>query len=306
MSPPNSVHFDVTEAVGAATPQRLATWLFLPSRDRIGAQTRLIVCLPGGTYDKRYYHLEIDGHPGYSMSEHLAAAGHIVLSVDHWGVGESTRPERASDITPEATAAANHAVTIEALRRIKTGELDHRLAPIESIASVGVGHSMGGMLTVLQQASHRTHAQLAILGKSVLRIDRTDFVGEGRRPETIDYGDYYLPDRANLRRVFYWEDVPEAVIAADTAAQVATPGTLVARTNSADVMTEAATMIDVPVFLGIGERDTIPKPRDEPRYYSACPDMTLFLLPRSAHCHNFASSRTRLWDRLLSWIPTVA
>jgi alpha-beta hydrolase superfamily lysophospholipase len=305
MSGPKLLRFDVTRALDSEAPQSVATWLFLPPRDRIGQNTRLIVCLPGGTYDKRYYHLEIPDHPGYSMAEHLARAGHVVLSIDHWGMGESTRPARAADITPERVAAANHAVTVEALRRLQLGTLDPRLAPIVGALSVGVGHSMGGMLTVLQQAEHRSHAQVVILGKSMLRIDRADFLGEGGNSGRMDYGDYYFPDRANLRRVFYWEDVPVAVIAADTAAQVATPGALVARTNASDVATEAAARIDVPVFLGIGERDTAPRPHDEPRYYQVCPDVTLFLLPRSAHCHNFASTRERLWDRLLAWIPTV-
>jgi len=302
---PRRLRFDVTTAVDSETPQSVAAWLFTPPKARVSAATRLVVCLPGGTYDKRYYHMVIPGHPGYSMAEHLADAGHVVLSVDHWGMGDSTRPQRASDITAERVAAANHAVTAEALRRLERGLLDPKVPPIVGPLSVGVGHSMGGMLTVVQQAAHRSHAQIAILGKSMLKIDRTDFVGAGRTPEAIDYGDYYMPDRANLRRVFYWEDVPEAVIAADTDAEVETPGTLVARTNSSDVATEAAKAVDVPVFLGLGERDTAPRPYDEPRYYPASPDITLFLLPRSAHCHNFASTRTRLWDRLAAWIPTV-
>jgi len=305
MSGPKLVRFDVTRAVGSETRQSVAAWLFLPPKDRISSATRLIVCLPGGTYDKRYYHLEIPDHPGYSMAGRLARAGHVVLSVDHWGMGESTRPENVCDITPERVAAANHALTVEALYRLERGMLDRSLAPIVGALSVGVGHSMGGMLTVLQQAAHRSHAQIAILGKSMLRIDRTDFLGEGKSPDTIDPNGYYMPDRANLRRVFYWEDVPVAVIAADTAAQVETPGTLVARTTASEVATQAASTIDVPVFLGIGERDTAPQPHDEPRYYPVCPDITLYLLPRSAHCHNFASTRERLWDRLLAWIPTV-
>jgi alpha-beta hydrolase superfamily lysophospholipase len=299
-----ALRFDVTEVVGASSAQSVATWLFVPPADRIGPHTRLAVCLPGGTYDKRYYHLAIPGHPGYSMAEHLASAGHVVLSVDHWAVGDSTRPERAADVTPEAVSAANHAVTTQALDRLRDGTLTPALAALPDAVSIGVGHSMGSMLTVLQQAAHRSHAQLAILGKSMVYIDRTHF-GADKHPEETNRGDYVWGDRENLRRVFYWEDVPEEVIAADTAAQVPVPTLLAARTLSADVCTQAAAAIDVPVFLGIGERDTVAAPRDEPRYYGACPDITLYVLPRSAHCHNFASTRAQLWDRLLRWIPAV-
>jgi|GEM_PF-7013569 len=50
---PRTLTFDVTDAVGASTPQHVAAWLFLPPTTRIGPATRLLVCLPGGTYDKR-------------------------------------------------------------------------------------------------------------------------------------------------------------------------------------------------------------------------------------------------------------
>jgi hypothetical protein len=36
------------------------------------------------------------------------------------------------------------------------------------------------------------------------------------------------------------------------------------------------------------------------------PDITTVVLADSAHCHNMASSRHRLWRRLLDWAATVA
>lgn len=302
---PATLTFDVTEAVGAPD-QHVAAWLFLPPRSRIGEATRLLVCLPGGTYDKRYYHMEIPDHPGYSMAEHLAEAGHVVLSVDHWGVGDSSRPDSAAGVTAEAVAAANHAVGVEALRRATQGELDPALPPLPAITSVGIGHSMGGMLTIVQQAAHRTHRQICILGKSAFQHNREHFTDAGRASmRALDVNTYRFCDREELRRAFYWDDVPEAVIAFDTASAVEVPGPLAARTSSDDVALEDAANIDVPVFIGVGERDTVLSAHEEARYYSASSDITVYLLPRSAHCHNFASTRTQLWDRVIRWIPTV-
>jgi hypothetical protein len=33
--------------------------------------------------------------------------------------------------------------------------------------------------------------------------------------------------------------------------------------------------------------------------------VTLHVVPNSGHCHNFASHRSQLWDRIARWVPTV-
>lgn len=286
--------------------QQVTAWLFLPPFDRLGEATRLCICLPGGTYDKRYYHLEIPGHPRYSMAEHLAAAGHVVLCVDHWGVGDSSKPESAALVTPSAVAAANHAVGVQALALARAGRLHPALPALPNIESVGIGHSMGGMLTLVQQAAHRTHRQICILGKSAYQHNRAYFTPERQRHmRTEGVAEYSKTDRTDLRHAFYWEDVPMAVVLADEAAAVAVPSLLGRRTSGDNVALEEAGAIDVPVFLGVGERDTVISAHEEPRYYPRSPDVTLYLLPRSAHCHNLASTREQLWDRIVRWIPSV-
>jgi pimeloyl-ACP methyl ester carboxylesterase len=63
---------------------------------------------------------------------------------------------------------------------------------------------------------------------------------------------------------------------------------------------------DVPVFLGFGAAlDVSPNPHSEPANYTGSPDVTLYLVPGSGHCHNFASHRTQLWDRIATWVSTV-
>jgi len=49
-----------------------------------------------------------------------------------------------------------------------------------------------------------------------------------------------------------------------------------------------------------------PDPRAEAGLYCASPDITTVVLTDSAHCHNMASSRHRLWRRLLAWAAVVA
>jgi pimeloyl-ACP methyl ester carboxylesterase len=302
---PIDLRIDVTAAASVGVEQTLAAWLFLPPPSSVNDSTRLIICLPGGTYDKRYYHLDIPGREGYSMAEHLAEAGHIVVSIDHWGVGESSRPPDASSLMPSPVAAVNHAACVELVRRTRNGTLDGGIHALPGVMSVGIGHSMGGMLTIVQQAAHRTHAQIAILGKSALRMHRTAEMGNLEVPTLDPSMGYVLADRSALRRVFYLDDVPDDVVAADSAALVEVPVLLAAHTNSADVASAAAALIDVPVFLGVGERDTVADVHDEARLYPRSEDMTLFVLPGSGHCHNFATTRAVLWDRLVRWIASM-
>lgn len=57
----------------------------------------------------------------------------------------------------------------------------------------------------------------------------------------------------------------------------------------------------MPVFLGYGEVDVSPDPHQDAACYRSSSDVTLYVLAASAHCHNMAGTRQRLWDRLLGW-----
>ena len=57
---------------------------------------------------RRYWHCEIAEHSGYSMAEHLARRGDVVVALDHLGIGESSRP------------AVQHLMSRRSLRRRTT------------------------------------------------------------------------------------------------------------------------------------------------------------------------------------------
>ena len=67
--------------------------------------------------------------------------------------------------------------------------------------------------------------------------------------------------------------------------------------NSPGYFTPEASMIDVPVFIGVGERDVSPNPWIEPSAYWNSKDVSLYVVPHMAHMHNFASTRQLLWQR---------
>ena len=105
---------------------------------------------------------------------------------------------------------------------------------------------------------------------------------------------------------FHLDDVPPAVVEADTASTLTVvPRRCAATSMVPGVAIEAAAKIEVPVLLAYGDVDVSPQPRAEPGFFPASRDITLFLLRDSGHCHNMAGTRHVLWDRLARWVAEV-
>src|SRR5439155_19608427 len=85
-------------------------------------------------------------------------------------------------------------------------------------------------------------------------------------------------------------DVPDEVIAADDARAVPWPRELYVQALMAGYSAEFAAVIDCGVFLGFGEHDVPPIPHHDVGFYTGSRDVTLYVLPNAAHCHNFAST----------------
>nr|MDT0525322.1 hypothetical protein [Streptomyces sp. DSM 41633] len=112
--------------------------------------------------------------------------------------------------------------------------------------------------------------------------------------------------RGYLTDLFYAGEVSQEVIDADTAVQSRVPVRAAAEVTTPGMVERYAPLVDVPVFLAFGAAiDVSPNPHAEPANYSSSPDVTLYLVPKSGHCHNFASHRGQLWDRVVRWLPTV-
>jgi pimeloyl-ACP methyl ester carboxylesterase len=306
------LRIDVASASGIAGAETAVT-AHLPA----GRARAVVFAFPGRGYGRGYYDLGLEG--GYSQAEHHAARGIALIACDHLGVGESSIPD-LNALTMEQVAAANDATVRAVVTRLRDGSLSGGDA-LDPRRLVGVGQSMGGCLLTVQQALHRTFDAVALLGwsgrQTVLPVPpgapplRQPGVGRGADPATYPPRTY---GAADLRYAYHWEDVPDSIAVPDTEwAARAGSGTMpawrsatgpeVSRTMlSAGVVAAEAAAIDVPVFLGVGERDVCPEPRAEPAAYPAADHITLFIQPRAAHMHNFAGTRRLLWDRLAAWI----
>ncbi|OHV31801.1 MULTISPECIES: alpha/beta hydrolase [Pseudofrankia] len=316
-SAPPTVVVDVTGRVSIDGDHHIATWIFPPPAPTDGP-VPLLFCLPGGGYTKAYWHLDVPGRVGYSFGEHLAAQGMLVIAVDHLATGESSRHPRAVELTPDVVAAANNAALTDLLEHATKGTLLPGLGPIDIGPIVAVGHSMGGMLAIFQQSLHGSFDAIAPLGYGTVGPFAAHLVGNDRTKipslESImvparagAFDEPFLSDRTDpaIRHHFYWDDVPTDVIAADDLTSAHLPGVTGPLSIVPYIASDHAGRIRCPVFIGLGERDSTPDHHDEARAYSSSDDITLFRLPRSAHCHNTAGTRHDLWNRLARWVQTL-
>lgn len=311
---------------GAEPAQRIALTAFLP--DTRSVSGCVVFASPGGGYGRGYYDMHFDGYQGYSQAEHHVTRGHVVIAYDHLGVGDSSTDGLAT-MTIEDIAAANHAAVAECAARIRSGTLDAGFPAVPRAACIGIGQSMGGGVSIIMQANHASFDAIGVLGYSAIHTvlpqrTREDVergiaiydVGRDTAVETLSL-ERSSAQVADFVYPFHWEDVPRDILDADMAegypirrtapafGSLTIPNCAIGMMAPRYVERDAAA-IDVPVFIGLGERDTSPDPRLEPSAYRAARDTSLFIVPRMAHMHNFASTRQLLWDRLSDWMLMVA
>ena len=65
--------------------------------------------------------------------------------------------------------AASQAAEAEVRRRLAEGTLAEGIAPVTDPVTVGIGQSMGGALTIVQQGRHHPYDGIGVLGYSPLR-----------------------------------------------------------------------------------------------------------------------------------------
>lgn len=313
---------DVSEAAGLGQPVEMAVTIVLPDPVQMPARPVAIFAAPGGGYSRGYYDLSLPGHDGYSEADYHADRGTIYVAIDHVGVGDSSLPDPAL-IDFQMLAATHDSCVRQLAAQIEAGALDPDFPACPDLFRIGMGQSMGGGVTILAQGRFATFDAIAPCGVSAIHTalpqrNSAEFergkarfadvhVGDGHQShETTSHEgvDYVYP--------FHWEDVPADILALDMEGgypirQTAPPfGSLTIPNCAIQMMTpgcftEDAARISVPVLIGLGERDTCPDPRAEPGAYRSSDDIGVFIVPRMAHMHNFASTRAMLWARLDGW-----
>jgi pimeloyl-ACP methyl ester carboxylesterase len=308
---------EVGELLTGEGPLTVAADIFLPPRMRSPAVA--LFCLPGGAVAKGYFALE----PGdFSFAARMADAGFIVVSLDHLGTGASSIPQDGFELTPDVLMAAN-ALAVDAIRtELLAGEVEGQTQPLAELRTIGVGHSMGAMLTAMQQARFHQHAALLLFGFS------TQGLAAALAPEEAAFAANPAGARDNVVRLARTRSsAPNPKIASSASAQsrelfagenadrrgvealrqvrtglLATAGLFSMIPGSS---APECAQIDAPVFLAVGDRDIAGPPHQIPADFPASGDVTLLVLPATGHCHFLFASRQRLFARAHGWVEAM-
>jgi pimeloyl-ACP methyl ester carboxylesterase len=323
-SPPLRLAIDVA-AVAPPGVHTLVADVFLPAHERMAADAQVLCCLPGGGMSRRYFDLQLtdldvtDPTLGnYSMARHLADQGFVVVTLDHPGVGASDRPDDGYTLTPQCVADVDAFAFDHILGQLRAGALRDDLPDMPQLVSIGVGHSAGASITAYQQARHRTHRAIALLGYggAGLATHLND-----REKEFAERPDAVIDEIASLVRERFGEPLPmqrrgssEFLVGAPMpepvrAALVACRSPLLALVGLSSMIPGATApvlaQVDVPVFVAHGSRDIAGSLYAVPALFPASNDITVFALDDAGHNHNVAPTREQLWDRLGRWAHGV-
>jgi pimeloyl-ACP methyl ester carboxylesterase len=308
-------HVDAGVSLHGESRLRMAVEIRHP--DPAVAKPVALVCLPGGAMNKRFFDLyATDGSPdamSFSFARQMAARGFTVVMLDYLGLGGSDQPADGYALTPEVLTRANrHALEVV---------LPELRAQFPGLKTIGVGHSMGAMMTVLQQAHHRPHAGLALLGFSTRGLP--EYLIPEARALAAQGTDAVRAQLVELARKTFQVPYPVIKASADSSALYAGSR---ADPRAAAVIKPAATQmlpvpafmsmlpgnvapeaaqVDVPVFLGVGELDIAGPPQDIPAAFPASPDASLHIWPATGHSHFLFPSRQQQFETLAAWTDKV-
>lgn len=158
---------DVTEAARLGEPAHIALTVHLPEAGALPAEPVVCFAKPGGGYSKGYYTVDLPGPAKGAQAAWHAERGWIFVSVDHLGVGGSSL-HAAEKLDYTTLAAGAHAAEQEVLARLADGTLLHGYPKVASPLKLGIGQSMGGCMTIIQQGRHHGYDGIGVLGYSAI------------------------------------------------------------------------------------------------------------------------------------------
>ena len=158
---------DVTAAVDLGEAAHVALTVTLPDPAAMAHTPVVCFAKPGGGYSRGYYTVDLPGPARGAQADWHAARGWIFVSVDHLGVGGSSL-HAAGKLDYTAVAAGNMGAETEVLRRLAAGEIEAGFPPIIDPLKIGIGQSMGGCMTIIQQGRYHCYDGIGVLGYSAV------------------------------------------------------------------------------------------------------------------------------------------
>lgn len=314
---PLTRHVAVGELLPGAGMLHMAAEVFVP--ERACSPPLALFCTPGGAMNRHYFDLRAAAAPAeFSFAARLTAAGCHVIALDPLGIGDSTRPTDGYALTPDLLAQALATACAALRRELAAGTLTGQ--PLECLRSVGVGHSMGAMLTAIAQAQHGGHQGLMLFGFG------TQGLMSALTPEEAQYAHHPAATRAQLirlarvrspepypqiarsqqgRELFAGERADRRGVEALQAARAPLLVTAGLFSMIPGSCAPECAQLATPLLLAAGDRDIAGAPHELPASFPGSRDISLLVLPETGHCHFLFDSRRSLFARAAQWCENL-
>jgi pimeloyl-ACP methyl ester carboxylesterase len=327
------IRTDVTDAAGIGESLETVATVCLP--DQLSQTPVVCFAWPGGGYSRQYFTFDMPGSTGGGEAGWHTDRGWIFVAVDTLNTGESSKPADPGLLTYANLGASMKATVDGVLSRLENGTIAEGFPRVVDPVKIALGQSLGGSLVVLCEGQQHIFDGIGVLG----------FSGHHTMiwapPELVTGSRVYIPRGTNVAALtedvfvaampemafddrgwplcapgFHFEDEPQDIVAADMLdyprrkgilpvwASATIPPCAMTMMSPGAIAPEAAN-VRVPVFVGVGERDTVPNPKSEPTAYQEASDVTVYICEGMAHMHNFGTPRALMWTRFHSWAEGV-
>jgi alpha-beta hydrolase superfamily lysophospholipase len=264
-----------------------------------------IFALHGAGEDWTYMDKTVPGHEDepYSFAAFMNERGVGLIAIDALGCGESEFPFDGSELSLEKIAYGHDEAARAFRERITSGTLVPGAGPVENLFYVGLGHSGGAGVTILQQGFLGTFD-----GIVVLSMPADDFLYPNSGQENLNSA-----IQTNEKGMIFIAERPEQSIAGaftpDTPQDVRDafpPGTPFPPSHTAfmknGTLAPYARKVTVPVLTVFGEIDLAGSPLEEQNRFGS-KDATAYVQPGCYH-HIWAApepARLQLMTAIYNW-----
>ncbi|MEV6241169.1 alpha/beta fold hydrolase [Lentzea sp. NPDC051838] len=266
-----------------------------------------VVLVPGASYNSAYWDFPYEPAT-YSFSRELNVRGHATATVDRLGTGSSIKPLGVTVTAMRQAAAVNEVV--QSLRDKGFGKV------------VLAGHSLGSMIAILSAATFHNVDGVVVTGAThaIDPLAVVTILGSKVEPRSLLDPAYLTTKEGERYNAFHTPgDVDPQVIATDEATKDVFSAAEAPDGLSLGVVLPYSALIDVPVLIAVGEKDSVfctALARDcstaqrlveqERPYYAGSPDVRGYVLQGAGHDANLHPRAKELQRAVADWISDVS
>lgn len=159
------VRIDTAELRHIDGPVTISATVTLPAAASLAARPIIFFALAGGGYSRGYFTDCLPGPGSAAQARWHAERGSIFVALDILGT-DGSLGDAAESLSLAAVVEAHDRAVSHILLRLANGTLQPGFPSIIDPLRIGVGHSLGACITIVQQAQYRSFDGIAVLGYS--------------------------------------------------------------------------------------------------------------------------------------------